>query len=80
MRQPLISSLIICFLRATVLTFLKNGLKLFKDKALETIPKYRRTGAKVGLGVRKRIIILETLRLIIVLYFKMFSVASSDWF
>ena len=80
MRQSLISSLIICFLRAAVLTFLKNGLKLFKDKALEIIPKYRRTEAKVGLGVGKRIIILETLRLILVLYFKMFSVASSDWF
>ena len=31
------SSLIICFWRAAVLTFLKNGLKLLEDKALEII-------------------------------------------
>ena len=54
--------MIFCFWRATVLTFLKNGLKLLKDKALEIIPKYGRTEAKVGLGVGKRII-FETLQL-----------------
>ena len=41
--------LIFCFWRATVLTFLKNGLKLLKDKALEIVPKYGRTEAKVGI-------------------------------
>ena len=50
------SSLIFCFWRATVLTFLKNGLKLLKDKALEIIPKYGRTEAKVGLRAANRII------------------------
>ena len=50
------SSLIFCFWRATVLTFLKNGLKLLKDKALEIIPKYGRTEAKVGVRTANRII------------------------
>ena len=50
------SSLIFCFWRATVLTFLKNGLKLLKDKALEIIPKDGRTEAKVGLRAVNRII------------------------
>ena len=50
-------SLIICFWRATVLTFVKNGSKLLEDKALETIPKYGRTEAKVGLRAAERIII-----------------------
>ena len=38
------SLLILRFWTATVFTFLKSGLKLFKDKALEIIPKYGRTG------------------------------------
>ena len=71
------SSLIFCFWRATVLTFLKNGLKLLKDKALEIIPKYGRTEAKVGLRVAERIIIFEALQLILALYFKMLSVVLS---
>ena len=50
------SSLIFCFWRATVLTFLKNDFKLLKDKALEIIPKYGRTKAKVGLRAANRII------------------------
>ena len=54
------SLLIFCFRRATVLTFLRNGLKLLKDKALEIIPKYGRTEAKVGFRVAERIIIFET--------------------
>ena len=41
----------ILFLDSHVLTFLKNGLKLLKDKALEIIPKYGKTEA--GLGSRK---------------------------
>ena len=40
----------------TVLAFLKNGLRLLKDKALEIIPKYGRTEAKVGLRAANRII------------------------
>ena len=39
-RQLLMSLLIFRFWIAIVLTFLKNGLKLLKDKALEIIPKY----------------------------------------
>ena len=54
------SSLIFCFWRATVLTFFKNGLKFVKNKALEIIPKYGRTEAKVGLRVVERTIIFET--------------------
>ena len=50
------SSLTFCFWRATVLTLLKNGLKLLKDKALEIIPTYGRTEAKVGLRAANRII------------------------
>ena len=69
--------LIFCFWRATVLTFLKNGLKLVKDKALEVVPKYGRTEARVSLRVAERIIIFETLQLILALYFKMLSVALS---
>ena len=38
--------LIFRFWTATVLTFLKIGLKLLKDKALEIIPKYGRTEAQ----------------------------------
>ena len=74
------SSLIFCFWSATVLTFLKNGFKLLKDKALEVIPKYERTEAKVGLRVVERITIFEALQLILALYFKMQSVVLSDWF
>ena len=44
------SLLIFHFWIATVLAFLKNGLKLLKDKALEIILKYGRTEAKVGPG------------------------------
>ena len=64
----------------SVLTFLKNNLKLLKDKAVEIIPKYGRTEVKVGFRVAK---IFETLRLILVLYFKIlaiFSVIRSGWF
>ena len=34
------------FWTVTVLTFLKNGLELFKEKALKMIPKYGRTQAQ----------------------------------
>ena len=71
------SLLIFRFWTATVLTFLKNGLKLLKDKALEIIPKYGRTEAKVGIRVAKRRRIFGTLQLILALYFKMLSVALS---
>ena len=71
------SSLILCFWRATALTFLKHGLKLPKDKALAIITKYEKTEAKVGLRAVERIIIFEALQLILVLYFKMLSVALS---
>ena len=50
------SSLIFYFWRATVLTFLRNGLKLLKDKALEILLKYGRTEAKVGLRVAEKIL------------------------
>ena len=36
------SLLIFRFCTATAITFLKNGLKSLKDKALEVIPKYGR--------------------------------------
>ena len=55
----------------------KNGLKLLKGKALEIMPKYGRTEAKIGLRVAERIIILEALQLILALYFKILSVALS---
>ena len=71
------SSLIFCFWTATVLTFLKNGLKLLKDIALEILPKYGRTEAKVDLKVAGRIIIFEALVLILALYFKILSVVLS---
>ena len=64
-------------LGSTVLTFLKNGLKLLKDKAFEIIPKYRRTEVKVDHGVAERIIIFEILQLILALYFKMLSIELS---
>ena len=70
------SLLMFRFWTATVLTFLKNDLKLLKDKALEIIPKYGRTEVKVGLRVAERII-FEALQLILALYFKMLSVALS---
>ena len=73
------SLLIFRFSTATVLTFLKNGLKLLKDKALEIIPKYGRTEAKVGLRVAERTIIFEALQLILALHFKMLSVALSGF-
>ena len=37
------SLLISHFRTATILTFLKNGLELLKEKALKIIPKYGRT-------------------------------------
>ena len=40
------SLLIFCFWAATILTFLKNGLKLPKDKVLEVIPEYGGTEAQ----------------------------------
>ena len=40
------SFLIFHFWTVTVFTFLKNGLELFKEKALKMIPKHRRTEAK----------------------------------
>ena len=49
---------------------------MLKDKALEIIPTYGRTEAKVGLRVTERII-FEALQLILALYFKMLSVALS---
>ena len=45
-RQSLMSLLIFRFWTATVLTFLKIGVNLLKDKALEIIPKYGRTEAQ----------------------------------
>ena len=36
---------------ATVLTFFKNGLELFKEKSLKMIPKYGELRHKVGLRV-----------------------------
>ena len=71
------SSLIFCFWTATVLTFLRNGLKSLKDIALEILPKYGRTEAKVDLKVAVRIIIFEALVLILALYFKILSVVLS---
>ena len=69
------SLLMFCFWRATVLTFLKNGLKLLKDKAREIIPKYGRTEAKVSLRVAERIIIFELYIIIciIILYIIIFQ-------
>ena len=40
------SLLISRFWTARIFSFLKNGLKLLKDKALEIIPKYGRTEAQ----------------------------------
>ena len=71
------SLLVSCFWRTTVFTFLKNNLKLLKDKALEIIPKYGRIETKLGLRIAERIIMFETLQLILALYFKMLSVALS---
>ena len=48
---------------------------MLKDKALEIIPKYGRTEAKVGLKVSKKNNIWNILQLILALYFKMLSVA-----
>ena len=71
--------LIFQFWTATVLTFLKNSSELFKEKTLKMIPKYGRTEAQswpYGSGKNNtwNCIILK---LTFVLYFKMFSVASS---
>ena len=54
------SLLIFRFWIATVLTLLKNGLKLLKDKALEIIPTYGRTKHKADFRVSERITIFET--------------------
>ena len=40
------SLLIFCFWTATILPFLKNGLKLLKDKVLEIILEYGGTEAQ----------------------------------
>ena len=40
------SLLLFCFWTAIVLTFLKIGVNLLKDKPLEIIPKYGRTEAQ----------------------------------
>ena len=64
----------ICFWGATVLTYLKNRLKLVNDKALEIIPTQGRTEAKVALRVAERITIFQALQLILALYFKMLPV------
>ena len=53
--------------RTTVFTFLKNSLKLLKDKALEIIPKYGRIETKFGLRIAERTIMFETLQLILAL-------------
>ena len=53
---------------ATVLTFLKNGLKLLKGKALENIPNYGRTEAQSWpYGSGKNNNIWNTLQLILAL-------------
>ena len=55
------SLLIFCFWTATVLTFLKIGLKLLKDKALDkSYPNMEELKYKVGLRVPERTIIFET--------------------
>ena len=53
------SLLIFYFWTAAVLTFLKKGLKLLKDKSREIIPKYGELKHKPGLSIAKRIIIFE---------------------
>ena len=50
------SSLIFCFWRATAPAVLINDLRFLNEKALEIIPKYGRTEAKVDLRVVSRII------------------------
>ena len=60
------------------LSFLKNGLKLLADKALEIIPKYGRSEAQSWPSASgKNNNIWNTLQLILVLYFKMLSAALS---
>ena len=54
------SLLIFCFWTATVFTFLKNGLKLLKDKVLEIILNMEELKHKVGLRLAERTIIFET--------------------
>ena len=44
------SLLIFHFWTATVLTFFKNSVELFKEKALKMIPKYGRTEAHTKLA------------------------------
>ena len=46
----------ILFLESHSPYFFKNWLKVAQDKALEIIPKYGRTEAKVGLRTANRII------------------------
>ena len=54
------SLLIVRFWTTTVPSFLKNGLKLLKDKALVIMPNMEELKHKVGLRVVERIKILET--------------------
>ena len=62
------SLLIFRFWTVTVFTFLKNGLMLLEDKALEIIPKYGRTEAQSQPQVSgKNNNILNTLQLILAL-------------
>ena len=44
--SSLMSLLIFRFRAVAVFTFLRNGLSFLKDKALEIIPNYGRTGAQ----------------------------------
>ena len=54
------SLLTFCFWTATVFTFLKNDLKLLKDKVLEIILNMEELKHKVGLRLAERTIIFET--------------------
>ena len=74
------SLLIFHFWTVTVLTFLKIGLELFKEKALKKIPKYGRTQAQSwpqGSGKNNDSRNCIALQLTLTLYFKMLPVASS---
>ena len=64
---------------STDIVILESHSPYFFKKWLKVviIPKYGRTGAKVGLRVAERIIIFEALQLMLALYFKMLSVVLS---
>ena len=65
------SLLIFRFWKATVITFLKNGLKLLKDEAMEIILNYGRTETQSWpQGSRKNNTIWKTRQLIFALHFK----------